>query len=58
MIKYHISFFKSENLSFILSVNSKPVAAATFGILKQGDSHNICFGGANSYFPHQFLKKI
>lgn len=57
MIKYHISFFKSENLSFILSVNSKPVAAATFGILKQGDSHNICFGGADSYFPSPIFEK-
>ena len=27
MISYHISFFKSENLSFILSVNSKPVCS-------------------------------
>ena len=57
MINYHISFFKSENLSFILSINSKPVAAAAFGILKQGDSHNICFGGANSYFPSPIFEK-
>lgn len=57
MIEYHISFFKSENLSFILSINSKPVAAATFGILKQGDSHNICFGGVNGYFPSPIFEK-
>ena len=34
MINYHISFFKSENLSFILSINSKPVASTAFVILK------------------------